>query len=42
LLGFLQLLKKNGWKEGTGLGASEQVRLFFLSFLLSISESCSC
>ncbi|KAL8138069.1 hypothetical protein V2J09_004070 [Rumex salicifolius] len=25
-IGF-QLLKKNGWKEGTGLGASEQGRL---------------
>jgi hypothetical protein len=29
----IQLLKKSGWKEGTGLGASEQVWILTSSFL---------
>lgn len=33
LIGLMQLLKKHGWKEGTGLGISEQV-IILLSFLL--------
>jgi hypothetical protein len=28
---LLQLLKKSGWKEGTGLGAQEQVRVSMLA-----------
>lgn len=30
----MQLLKKQGWKEGTGLGISEQVLFLALSFSL--------
>lgn len=31
---FWQLLKKHGWKEGTGLGVSEQVRFLFEALIL--------
>jgi hypothetical protein len=31
-LNLLQLLKKSGWKEGTGLGAQEQVCVWILDY----------
>lgn len=35
VLGLLQLLKKSGWKEGTGLGAQEQVCFSILASSMS-------
>lgn len=35
---FMQLLKKQGWKEGTGLGVSEQVFFLTLSFSIWMME----
>jgi len=31
-LNLLQLLKKSGWKEGTGLGAQEQVCVWIFAY----------
>lgn len=40
IMKFLQLLKKHGWKEGTGLGASEQVlSLVLILYLIFFSNS---
>lgn len=38
----MQLLKKQGWKEGTGLGVAEQVKTHLRLLVVSSSGICIC